>query len=211
MSSLRPLVIVDEDRLLDATKGPTNPLDVPAAGTELWIRGTESQARAAIATLPYVPSIVLSTQEVKDIPHIAAVIDTFLVLNALGLAAALLVLASIVMYLQARQRSQVLAYGLSTRMGMDARGHRRAVASELVAMLGVAALVGVGLAVVAVRLVVPLLDPLEAVPPDPIPVVPLLTIVLLPLVLALVVVGGAWLTERRARSVDLGQVMRLAD
>ena len=211
MSSLRPLVIVDEERLLDATQDAPNPLDVPAAGTELWIRGTDEQVRAALATLPYVPSIVLSTEEVKDIPHIAAVIDTFLVLNALGLVAALLVLASIVMYLQARQRSQVLAYGLSIRMGMDARGHRRAVASELVAMLGVAALVGVGLAVVAIRLVVPLLDPLEVIPPDPIPVLPLLTIVLLPLALALVVLGGAWLTERRARSVDLGQVMRLAD
>jgi hypothetical protein len=115
------------------------------------------------------------------------------------------------MYLQSRQRAQVVAYGLSIRMGMDAGGHRRAVAAELAAMLAVAALVGVTLAIVAVRLVVPLLDPLAAIPPDPIAVLPILAIALLPLGLALVVLGGAWLTERRARSVDLGQVMRLAD
>jgi hypothetical protein len=155
MSSLRPLVIVDEERLLDALAGAPNPLDLPGAGTELWIRGTDEDARAALATLPYVPSIVLTTQEVKDIPHIAAVIDTFLVLNVLGLAAALLVLASIVMYLQARQRSQVLAYGLSMRMGMDARGHRRA-AAGLIAVPASPRSSG-GIAIVAVRLVVPLL------------------------------------------------------
>jgi putative ABC transport system permease protein len=211
MSSLRPLLVVDEERLHEALGDVGDPLALPGASTELWIRGTKDEAAAAIASLPYVPSIVLTTQEVKDIPHIAAVIDTFLVLNALGLAAAMLVLASIVMYLQARQRSQLVAYGLSVRMGMGAAGHRRAVAAELAAMLGVAALVGVGLAIVAARLVVPLLDPITAVPPDPIPVIPLTTIWLLPLGLALVVLCGAWLTERRARSVDLGQVMRLAD
>jgi putative ABC transport system permease protein len=211
MSSLRPLVIVDESRLLQAVGDDVNPLDVPDASTELWIRATEPEAAAAIATLPYVPSLVLSTREVKDIPHIAAVIDAFLVMNGLGLAAAFLVLVAIVMYLQARQRSQVVSYGLSLRMGMDAAGHRRAVAAELVAMLAVAAVVGTGLAVVAARLVVPLLDPLAAVPPDPISVLPVLSVTVLPLILAVVVIVGARLTERRARSVDLGQVMRVAD
>jgi len=204
-------VVVDETRLLEAVGDGVNPLDVPGTGTELWIRAPEARARAAIARLPYVPSIVLSTREVKDIPHIAAVIDAFLVLNILDQTTAFLVVASILMYLQARQRGQVVAYGLSSRMGMDAGGHRRAVAAELGAMLAVAALVGVGLAVLAVRLVVPLLDPLEAVPPDPVAVVPVVTILVLPIALAVVVLAGAWLTERRARSVDLGQVMRLAD
>ena len=211
MSSLRPLVFVDAERLLEAVGEGVNPLDVPGASNELWIRASEEEAADALSTLPYVPSVVLTTQEVKDIPHIAAVIDAFLVLNALGLAAALLVLAAIVMYLQARQRSQVVSYGLSLRMGMDGKGHRRAVAAELMAMLAVAAVVGVALAIVASRLVVPLLDPLAAVPPDPIPVVPLLSLVVLPVVLAFVVLVGASLTERRARKVDLGQVMRLAD
>jgi hypothetical protein len=96
-------------------------------------------------------------------------------------------------------------------MGMDGAAHRRAVAAELVAMLLVAAVVGVGLAIVAARLIVPLLDPLAAVPPDPISVVPLLSVIVLPFVLAFVVLVGARLTERRARSADLGQVMRLAD
>lgn len=211
MSSLRPLVVVDEERLLEAVGDGVNPLDVPNSTTELWIDASPAEAADAIATLPYVPSIVLTTDEVKDIPHIAAVIDAFLVMNALGLIAALLVLAAIVMYLQARQRSQVVSYGLSLRMGMDGKGHRRAVAAELVVMLGVAAVVGVALAIVAARLVVPLLDPLAAVPPDPISVVPMLSVIALPVVLAFVVLAGASLTERRARSVDLGQVMRLAD
>jgi hypothetical protein len=39
-------------------------------------------------------------RDVKDIPYIAAVIDSFLVMNGLAVLAALLVLAAMLMYLQ---------------------------------------------------------------------------------------------------------------
>ncbi len=67
------------------------------------------------------------------------------------------------------------------------------------------------LALAAARLTVPLLDPIEAIPPEPIAVVPVVVVALAAPVLLLVALAGGWLTERRARSADLGQVMRLAD
>ena len=67
------------------------------------------------------------------------------------------------------------------------------------------------LAVTAARLTVPLLDPLETIPPDPIGVVPIVTISIAVPVLLLAAFVGGWLVERRARAADLGQVMRLAD
>ena len=211
MTSIRPLVVVDTQRLLDAFGDAPDPLSGPSASNELWIRGTPRAARAALAGLDYTPSLVLTADEVKDISYIAAVIDTFLVMNGLGVLAALLLVAAMLMYLQARQRAEIVSYGLSLRMGMRSSGHLVAIAIEVGAMLVIAYVAGTVLAIVAARLTVPLLDPIEAIPPDPITVVPVVLVALAAPALLLVALAGGWLTERRARSADLGQVMRLAD
>ena len=117
--------------------------------------------------LRYRPFSILTADEVRDIPEIAAVIDTFLVLNALGIVAALLVIIGMLMYLQARQRSQVVSYGLSRRMGMSHSGHRRALVFELGTMLCSSYVIGLALALGAALLMLPLLDPLATIPPSP--------------------------------------------
>jgi putative ABC transport system permease protein len=211
MLSRRPLVVVDSDRLVEAFEGQANPLSGPAVSDELWVRGPPAAIRAALPDLSFQPSLVLTADEVKDIPYIAAVIDTFLVMNGLGLLAALLVFAAMVMYLQARQRSEVVSYGLSLRMGMRKGAHLLATATEVGAMLVIAYAVGAVLAITAAQLTVPLLDPLETIPPDPIGVVPVVTLAIAAPVLLLAALAGGWLVERRARAADLGQVMRLAD
>jgi putative ABC transport system permease protein len=211
MLSRRPLVVVDSDRLVEAFEGQANPLSGPAVSDELWIRGPPDAIRAALPSLSFIPSLVLTADEVKDIPYIAAVIDTFLVMNGLGLLAALLVFAAMVMYLQARQRSEVVSYGLSLRMGMRRWAHLIATATEVGAMLVIAYAAGAVLAITAARLTVPLLDPLETIPPNPIGVVPVITVAIAAPVLLLAAFVGGWLVERRARAADLGQVMRLAD
>ena len=211
MTSLRPLVVVDSGRLLEAFGDGPSPLTVPGASDELWIRGTPRAARAALAGLDYTPSLVLTADEVKDISYIAAVIDTFLVMNGLGILAALLVIAAMLMYLQVRQRAEIVSYGLSLRMGMRSSRHLVAIALEVGAILVIAYVAGTVFAIAAARLTVPLLDPIEAIPPDPITVVPVVLVALAAPALLLVALAGGWLTERRARSADLGQVMRLAD
>ena len=211
MTSLRPLVVVDAARLLEAFGDAPNPLTGSGVSDELWIRGTPRAARAALAGLDYTPSLILTADEVKDISYIAAVIDTFLVMNGLGVLAALLVFAAMLMYLQTRQRSEIVSYGLSLRMGMRSSRHLAAIAIEVGAMLLIAFVAGTVLAIAAARLTVPLLDPIEAIPPDPITVVPVVLLALAAPALLLAALAGGWLTERRARSADLGQVMRLAD
>jgi predicted lysophospholipase L1 biosynthesis ABC-type transport system permease subunit len=132
-------------------------------------------------------------------------------MNGLGLLAAILVVAAMLMYLQARQRSEIVSYGLSLRMGMRSSRHLLAIATEVGAMLVVSFAAGSALAIVAARLTIPLLDPIEAVPPEPFSVVPAVVVAITAPVLLLVALAGGWLTERRARAADLGQVMRLAD
>ncbi len=211
MSSLRPLVVVDQSRLVEAFEGLANPLNSASSSHELWIRGDEAAATAALATMDYAPELILSAEEVMDIPHISAVIDAFLVMNGLGLVAALLVVAAMLMYLQARQRAEVVSYGLSLRMGIRPSTHLLSVTLEVGLILLVASMAGLALAVVAARLIVPLVDPISAIPPEPLTVVPVLTLALVAPLLVLVALAGGWLTDRRARSADLGQVMRLAD
>ncbi len=211
MTSIRPLVIVDAERLDQAFEDEVSPLWDTSADHELWIRGDHDAVTRALPLLPFPPGLVIEAEAVKDIPYISAVIDTFIVMNGLGLLAALLVFAAMLMYLQARQRSEIVSYGLSLRMGMRSASHLLAIATEVAAMLGVAFVAGAALAIVAASLIVPLLDPLEAIPPGPLTVVPVTLIAATAPLLLLVAFFGGWLTERRARSADLGQVMRLAE
>jgi putative ABC transport system permease protein len=212
MTSLRPLVVVDADRLLEAFAGDLNPLRYsPGASTEFWVKGDPSRASAALRSLTYQPYLILTADQVRDIPEIAAVIDSFLVLNGLGLIAALLVVLGMLMYLQARQRSQVVSYGLSLRMGMTHSAHRRSLTAELGAMLCCSYAIGLVLALGAALLILPLLDPLATIPPGPLFVLPLGVMgSAFVAVLAAAWMGG-WLTNRRAGAVRLGEVMRVAD
>jgi putative ABC transport system permease protein len=212
MTSLRPLVVVDADALRVAFAGLPNPLHYsPGASTEFWVKGEPSRASAALRGLRYPPYSILTADQVKDIPEFDAAIGSFLVLNGLGLSAALLVVLGMLMYLQARQRSQVVSYGLSLRMGMSHSAHRRSLTAELGAMLCCSYAIGLALALGAAFLILPLLDPLATIPPPPLYVLPLRVMGSAFVgVLAASWIGG-WLTNRRAGAVRLGEVMRVAD
>ncbi len=207
--SLRPLVVVDEQGLLERLDSPLNPLQ--RHGAELWIRGEPGAVRRALATLQVAPSLIVTAAEVEDIPAISAAIDTFLIINALGLIAAALTFVGMLMYLQARQRSQIVSYALSIRMGMQHGQHRRALAIELGGMIAVGFAVGGGLAILAARVTVPLLDPIPTIPPKPLFLIPGALFVLTAALAGLLTWSGAAFANRRARAVDLGEVMRVAE
>jgi predicted lysophospholipase L1 biosynthesis ABC-type transport system permease subunit len=211
MYSLNPTIVVDRETMLELGEFPFDPLNDPRVNTELWVRGDERAARDAFEAMEFPPSTIVTADEIKDLPYISAAINTFVVVNALGLIAGALTLVGTLMYLQARQRSQIVSYALSTRMGLRHGQHRRALALELAAMLGLAFVVGAVLALVAARSTVPYLDPITTIPPDPLLVVPVVAIVLTGVVVAAFSWIGAAITNRRARAVDLGEVMRVAE
>jgi len=116
-----------------------------------------------------------------------------------------------VMYLQARQRAQVVAYALSRRMGLRNRSYRRSLTLELAGMLGTSFLIGLALSLVASLLIVPLLDPLGTIPPDPLFAFPTIVAAVAAVILIGVSWLGGWLTNARARRTNLAEVMRLAE
>ena len=210
MVSLRPLVIADEERLREAFEG-FDPVGDVRASAELWVRGDPEEAAAALQSMPFPAFPIITAQQVRDIPEFTAVIGTFAVMDAVALAAALLVVIVMLMYLQARQRSQLVAFGLSMRMGMTHAAHRRSLVLELATMLLVSLLAGLVLGTTAAWMVVPLLDPLDTIPPSPLFVVPVVPITAGAVALVAISWIGGLYTERRARRVDLGEVMRVAE
>ena len=82
---------------------------------------------------------------------------------------------------------------------------------ELGVMLFAAFVLGGALAIVASYLVAPLLDPLQTIPPPPLFTTPTLAVVWTFLGVAVVAAGGGWFVQWRARRIDLGEVLRVAE
>lgn len=205
--SLRPLVVLDERALIERLRGP-NPL---ARGwAELWARGDRRSVLDALAERGMPVYLALSAAEVRDIPAFSATIGTFTLVNALGTVAAVLVLVSMLAYVRARQRSQFVAYALSTRMGATHRDHHRALALELGSMIGIGFAVGTTLAVLTAAVTIPMLDPLPSIPPGPLFVIPLRAIVVTATAVGVVAWVGAGIINRHARAANLDEVMRVA-
>lgn len=211
VSSDDPVLVVDAASLERRLGAGGNPLDRPGARTEFWIAGPTDEVLASVAELDAFPLGTLTMDEVKDVPFIAASIDTFSMLNVLGLAAAVLVIGVLVVYLQARQRARTVSNVLSMRMGMRDAQARAALVLELAALLLAAFVLGATTGMVAGRIISPLLDPLQTIPPPPLFEPPIAAALWTLLGLGIVSVGGGWLVHRRAAAVDLGEVLRVAE
>lgn len=211
VSSDDPVVVVDEESLKGRVGPQGNPFLSANARTEYWIAGDTDEALAAVGELEAYPLDTLTAEEVKDVPFIKAAIETFSMLNVLGLAAALLVVGVLVVYLQARQRARTVSNVLSLRMGMRDGQAMRALMLELAMMLIAAFALGASLGLIAGRLVAPLLDPLQTIPPAPLFAVPFAVVAWTSVALVAVAVVGGWIVHRRAAAVDLGEVLRVAE
>jgi preprotein translocase subunit SecY len=142
---------------------------------------------------------------------VAAFTRTFAFLQALGLAAGLLAVVAILLYLQARQRARVISYGLAQRMGLSPASHRRALALELALTLTGSLAIALALALLAARLVLTRVEPLASISPVPLFEVPFASIGAALVVTGIVSVVGGALADRSAARADLAEVMRLAD
>jgi putative ABC transport system permease protein len=211
VTSGQPLVVVSADALTARLAGLPNVLRSAGATTQLWVRGPTAAAVGALRRLPFTPDTIVTADEVADIPHVAIVLGMFSLLQVLGSLAALLVVASVLLYLQSRQRAQLVSYGLSLRMGLADREQRRSIIVEVAVALAVALIAGVAVAVGVALVLLPLLDPIPSIAPEP-----FLDLPVLPIAAILAgVAASAWVaarsTNRTARSADLGQVMRGVD
>jgi putative ABC transport system permease protein len=210
-SSDRPVVVVADERLHAAFAGRPDPLDAVQTTREMWIRGPSDDVVAAASEAGIDSDLTITADEVSDIPFIKAAIDTFLVLDVLGVVALVLVLVVAIAYLQARQRSRIVSTALSARMGLRPGTMRRSLVLELTILLFGALAVGSTTGLIGAAVVTPYLDPLPTIPPDPISVVPWTAVAIAAIGLAVAAVVGGTLASRAARDVRLGEVLRVAE
>ena len=197
--------------LATAFAGKPDPLYEPQVTREMWIRGPTDEVLAAASASGVESYLTITAAEVEDIPFIKAAIDTFLVLNVLGVIALILVLVVAVVYLQARQRSRIVASALSDRMGLQPVTMRRSLILELAIPLFAGLVVGASSGLIGARGVTPYIDPLPTIPPDPILTVPLAIIAMAAIGLGAAAIVGGLVASRATRGVSLGEVLRVAD
>jgi putative ABC transport system permease protein len=209
----RPILVVDSERLEEfvSAEGEPNPFEGPSAVTELWVKGEARAASRALEASPARPFPLLTAEEVRDTPAITAFTRAFTLLEALGLAAALLVLVVLVLYLQARQRARIVSHRLSLRMGLTRARHILALWMELAVLLVVASLLAAGLALVAARLVLTQVEPLASLTPVPLFEIPVAMIAATVLTSIAVAAVAALLLDRASRRAQLAEVLRRAD
>ena len=140
MGSSRPLLVTSYDAIERAAEeaGIGNPLQQPAAATLVWGKGPPAEVAEALRTSPLGPYYIQTTETFLADSDVAAETRTFSYLRALGIAAGLLTVVGLVLYLQARQRRTVVAAALSRRMGLGQASQALALSLELGAILLVA-------------------------------------------------------------------------
>ncbi|MGH9193075.1 MAG: hypothetical protein ACRDZ0_11475, partial [Acidimicrobiales bacterium] len=129
-------------------------------------------------------------------------------MQSLGIAAGVLVLGGIAVYLDARRRGRLLGYAFARRMGLSPRVHRRALLLELSASVVVGCWLGLGIGLGGARLAYRRIDPVPGFQPDPL-LRPAVVVVVGLATSALVVAGlAAVLAQRRTDRDDPVEVLR---
>jgi putative ABC transport system permease protein len=212
MVSERPLLVVTIDSLTQLLESRSSGLlNTARVNAEWWVKGEPGAVEAALARAEAPPSNTLTAAEVRDIPSISAVIDTFRVLDLLGSGAALLVIVAMLMYLQARKRSRVVSYALARRMGLTHRNHGIALVAELAALLLASYAIALLVATVASWLVAVMVDPLPTIPPETLFTIPAPWLALSAVALGTVAALAGIATNATGGRSDLGSLMRVAE
>jgi ABC-type antimicrobial peptide transport system permease subunit len=121
-----------------------------------------------------------------------------------------LALLALLLYLQARQRSQLIASAIVARMGLDRRRDAAALGLEAGGVVLVAGIVGAGVAIAAASPITRHVDALPQYAPSPVLIVPWTT---LALGLAVAVLVGAALgavAVAIASRSDVSEALRVA-
>jgi putative ABC transport system permease protein len=182
--------------------------DLTGSRTETWIRGDRDDILGALrdAGTSYVEA--RQADEVVDRVSFLTVAWTFDFVQAIALAAGVLVVGGLAAYLDARRRNRLLGYAFARRMGLTSGQHRRALLAELVASVVVGCWLGLGIALAGAWLAHGRIDPVPDYRPDPVlrPAGPV--ILALAVASAVLAVVAAAVAQRRTDGDDPVEVLR---
>ncbi len=209
----RPWVVVSRAALSEAAQatGGTDPVGNLSAFTPTWVRGDPAAVSEALSRIGFLSTDILTTQQVLDQPAYLAATRTFRILQAIGIAAAVLAAVAILLYVQARQRSRAVVAALSSRMGLSRRAQIGATFVELFAMLLCATVFGFAIGASVAALIHGHADPLPGLPPPPLLSISFVQIAPMVLSGAALAGAGAVVAQIVVDRANFAEAMRHAD
>jgi hypothetical protein len=188
-----------------------NHLLYPAPGVTgfVWAKGETAAVERALAASNLYPFYLTTPGEITRSPSVAAAMRSYRYVRIVGVALSLLTLVALLLYLQARQRSQLISSAFARRMGLTRRSDTGAVAFEAAIVMLFAGLLGGGLAALIAHAIVRHVDSLPQYAPGPASVVPW-TVLVVGLAIAVVAasfVGAA--AAGIARRSNIAEALRV--
>jgi putative ABC transport system permease protein len=210
MAGTTPLLIVDRGTLIRVARArhAAEPLGTPQ--TYIWANGPDTAVQRALQGGALEASFISSIDEFRKDPDVVLAKRTLAYMRLIALAAGLLVLIGLVLYLQSRQRSQAIASAVAARMGLTRRAEIASLALELSVIALFAGLVGSVVAILSAAPIVGHIDPLANDPPAPTLAVPLIAILASAAALVVVAVAAGALVSFAARRTDTSEALRVA-
>jgi putative ABC transport system permease protein len=183
-------------------------LDARGGTTEAWVRGDHDAVLAELAAAGTGHLELRTLTGIADRAAFRTVAWTFGFLQTIGVAAGLLVVGGLAVYLDARRRDRVLGYAFMRRMGLHRRQHRAALGVELAASVLAGAVMGLAMAVATASLAYRQIDPVPRYAPDPLLRFATGTIGALLAVTVLLTVAAALVGQRQVDRDDPVEVIR---
>lgn len=201
----RPLIVVPAPKLHRVT-GSADPMSV--ALTYVWAKGDPALVERALARSSLAPQYLTTAKQFLANADLATADRAYGFLRVIALAAALITMAALLLYLHARSRSQLVAAAFLKRMGLQERQQMLSVALEGAVLVGFSSLVGVGTALLTASSIATRVDPVPQYPPSTTATVPWL---LLPAAFLIVLAAAAFVGALASRvRGDVGEALRVA-
>ena len=211
MTAGTPLVVISRTALnAFAREGQALRSARRAADVHLGQGADRPRSRRALEAAPIRAYYVTTIDAFRQDPDVLLATKTFSYMRLIALAAGVLVFVALLLYLQARQRSQAVASAMAVRMGLGRATEIGSLALELAAIAFVAALVGGIVAIAAAGPITRHIDPLPTDAPPPSLVIPVGAIVGSAIALVVVGIAAAALTSRLARRTNMSEALRVA-
>jgi hypothetical protein len=186
-------------------------LDPPPLATGyLWAKGNPHRILPVLDTSALAPAYLTTVSHIYEDASVGAAKRSYRYVGVIGAAAGVLALVALLLYLQARQRAQLIASALVRRMGLSRRRDAAALALEAGGIVLFAGAIGAAVASAAAAPIAHHVDALPLYAPAPVVIFPWTT---LALGLAAAVVAGAVLGALAAAIAgrsDVAEALRVA-
>jgi putative ABC transport system permease protein len=205
-----PLIVTSAEALDRAAKRAQLFAPLGESWTYVWAKGPPGPVGRALEATPLQGYFVVTVDTFRKDPDVLLATRTFSYMRTIAIASALLVLVGLLLYLQARQRSQAIASALAARMGLRRRTEILSLSLELAAIALFAGLVGGVVAVAAADPIVSHIDALPTYPPPPTLLIPVGAILVSVGALIVLALAAGALTSWLASRTDISEELRVA-